>query len=102
MTVGSGWLRIKGDPYGRIVPFAEMQVGQTRIIDLEQEPKYRPWLKINGIGLPNYRSGWHRLENREKALVFLRPGNLAVYVPMSKGYALVVSPENPAEFMAAL
>lgn len=93
---------ITGDLYGRLLPMSALQVGLARIVDLDREPGYRPWIKTNGIGLPTYRSGWHRLRDWERALVFLTPGNLAVYVPTNLGYALLVAPDQPAAFLAAL
>ncbi len=51
---------------------------------------------INFIGLRA-----NGLKNREKALVFVRSGKLAVHVPTSRGDALLISPENSARFLAA-
>ena len=46
--------------------------------------------------------GWFRLKNGEKALVSLTDRHRAVYVPTSRGYALLVSPAEPDSFLAAL
>jgi hypothetical protein len=100
--VSAQGLAIKGDLYGRVIPWSTLQVASARLVDLDQEPQYRPWLKMNGAGLPGYHSGWFRLKSREKALVFLTRSNLAVYVPTNQGYAVLVSPERPSEFLAAV
>ena len=100
--VSAQGLAIKGDLYGRVIPWSALQVPSARVVDLDQEPQYRLWLKMNGAGLPGYHSGWFLLKDREKALVFLTRTNLAVYVPTTQGYAVLVSPERPWEFLAAL
>ncbi|MGP0064294.1 MAG: PH domain-containing protein [Isosphaeraceae bacterium] len=93
---------IKSDPYGRSIPMSKLQVRESRVVDLDQEPQMRPGLKINGIGLPNYHSGWHRLRCRETALVFLARSSRAVYIPTSAGHAILIGAERPDEFLAAL
>ena len=100
--VSAQGVRITGDLYGRFLPTGTLQVGLARVVDLDQEPGYRPWIKTNGIGLPWYRSGWHRLKDREQALVFLTRANVAVYVPTTQGFALLITPDRPAELLAAL
>jgi hypothetical protein len=100
--VSAQGLAIRGDLYGRVIPWSALQVASARLVDLDQEPQYRPWLKMNGAGLPGYHSGWFRLKNREKALVFFTRSKLAVYVPTNQGYVVLVSPERPSEFLAAI
>ncbi len=95
-------LRIKGDLYGRTIPFSALQLPLARIVDLDQERELRPWLKVNGVGLPSYRSGWFRLKDRERALLFLTDRHRAVYIPTNLGYSLLISPDQPVEFLAAL
>ena len=60
----------------------------------------RPWLKLNGIGLPGYHSGWHRLRCRRTALVFLSRSSRAVYVPTKRGHAVLIGVDRPDEFLA--
>jgi hypothetical protein len=55
-----------------------------------------------GTGLPGYQAGWFRLANGETALLYLTDRAKAVYVPTTNGYALILSPDNPERFMAAL
>ena len=83
--VSSRGLVIQGDPYGRSLPMVELQREGASVVDLEQEPRMRPWLKLNGIGIPGYRSGWHRLKGRETVLVFLSRSRRVVYIPTTRG-----------------
>jgi hypothetical protein len=100
--VSAGGLVIKGDPYGRTIPMANLQLQGARVVDLEQEPRIQPWLKLNGIGLPAYHSGWYRLRDRETALVFLSRSSRAVYLPTTRGHAVLIGADRPDEFLAAL
>ena len=54
------------------------------------------------MGLPGYMSGWFRLGNGEKALVFVTDASHAVYVPTLEGYSVIVSPADPEAFIASL
>jgi hypothetical protein len=75
---------------------------EIRRIDLATSPELAPRLRTLGTGLPGYQAGWFRLRNGEKALLYLTDRGRAVYVPTTAGYSVLVSPENPDEFVAAL
>lgn len=102
LEVSSQGLCIKGIVFRKMIPMSDLQVSLARIVDLDQEPSLRPWMKLYGIGLPGFRSGWFLLKERERALLVLSRSNLAVYVPTSRGYALLLSPERIEEFLTAL
>jgi hypothetical protein len=102
LEVSAQDLCIKGIVVRKTIPLSDLQVSFARIVDLDQEPSLRPFIKLYGIGLPAFRSGWFFLKSREKALLVLSGSRLAVYVPTSQGYALLLSPQQPEEFLAAL
>jgi hypothetical protein len=102
LEVSSQHLCIKGIVFRKTIPMSDLQVSLARIVDLDQEPNLRPCIKLYGIGLPGFRSGWFLLKERERALLVLSGSHLAVYVPTSQGYALLLSPERIEEFLAAL
>lgn len=60
-----------------------------------------PSFKIYGVNLPVYRSKWFRLKDREKAILALTSHH-AVYRLTTRRYALLVSPEQSEEFLAAV
>ena len=93
---------IRGSIYGRSVPRSELNLDQARAVDLEREPDLKPRLRTNGIGLPNYRVGWFRLRDRERALCFLTRTDRVLYLPTTQSYALLVSAENPDALLVAL
>lgn len=101
-TVSEEGLRIQGDLYGRAIPLSELRTGEARALDLDREPQLRPKRRTNGVGLPGYLSGWFRLQNREKALLFVTDRKKVVYIPTTEGYAVLLSVPEPERFLAAL
>jgi hypothetical protein len=95
-------LRIRGDLFGRLIPRSSLRVVDAQVVDLKKEPSRRPFLRTFGVGLPGYCSGWFRLNDRGKGLLFLTNPSLAVYLPTTEGYTLLVSPADPEAFLAAL
>jgi hypothetical protein len=72
------------------------------VVDIEQERTLRPRGKTIGTAIPGYRSGWFRLANGEKALLYLTDSRRVVYVPTRAGYSLLLSVDRPAEFVERL
>ncbi|MCC6444692.1 MAG: hypothetical protein IT210_14695 [Armatimonadetes bacterium] len=95
-------LRVRGDLYGRRVPLEALRSLEARRVNLESEAQYRPTLRTNGLGLPGYLSGWFRLKNGDKALLFLTDRTRAVYIPTARGYSLLLSVADPDGFLEAL
>lgn len=100
--IGPEGLRLRGDLYGRLIPKAELRTDLARRVDLTREDGLRPkWRRI-GTALPGYQSGWFRLRNGEKALLYLTDRTRAVYVPTTAGYVLLLSPADPDGFLSRL
>jgi hypothetical protein len=55
-----------------------------------------------GTALPNYQSGWFRLANGEKALLYLSQRDRALYIPTTAGYSILLSPTDPDRMLADL
>ena len=102
LEVSDRGLRIRGDLYGRFIPVASLRVGEARPLDTHAEPGYTPVSRTNGVGLPNYQSGWFRLANGSAALLFMTDWSRAVLVPTTEDFDLLVSPADPQAFLAAL
>jgi hypothetical protein len=100
--VSDGGLRIRGDMFGRLIPRSSLRVEDAQILDLKKQTEHRPILRTFGVGLPGYGSGWFRLKDRGKGLLFLTDHTHAVYVPTTDGYALLISPADPEGLIAAL
>jgi hypothetical protein len=95
-------LRLSGEFYGRFIPASELNLEQSRLVDLTREPNLMPTIRTFGTGLPGYSTGWFRLRNGTKALLYLTNRKQAVYVPTTAGYSVLVSPKDPAGFLAQL
>ena len=95
-------LRIRGDLYGRFIPVTALRTDQARRIDLAATPELTPQFRMMGTGLPGYRSGWFRLRNGDRALLYLTDQSRAVYIPTTDGYSVLLSPADPDAFLLAL
>lgn len=95
-------IKLVGDFWGREIPFSQLEVSDARILNLTGNSKYSPKRRTFGTGLPGYASGWFRLRNGEKALVYLTKRRDVAYVPTSDGYSLLLSVEEPEKFIKTL
>jgi hypothetical protein len=95
-------LALRGDWWGRELPRSALNASEARVVDLRKERALQPVARTFGTGLPGYGSGWFRLRNGEKALVYLTDRSRAVVVPTDLGYTLVLSPSDPEGLVAAL
>ena len=95
-------LRIRGDLYGRGVPARSLITSQATKIDLRYDRQHQPKWRNNGVAMPGYLSGWFRLRNGEKALLFVTDRQRVVYVPTRDRYSLLLSVQDPDRFLSAL
>lgn len=95
-------LRIRGDIYGRSIPRDRLLLEKARSVNLASDADVRPTMRTNGIGLPNYKSGWFRLKNGDKALAFITDGSRVAYIPTTDGYTLLASVPEPARLIDTL
>jgi hypothetical protein len=102
LDVSDRGVRVQGDIYGRFIPREALRVGQAKLLDLGTDPGYSPVARTNGIGLPDYQSGWFRLANGSSALLFVTDWSRAVLVPTTERFDLLVSPSDPQAFLVAL
>ena len=100
--ISNDGLRIRGDWYGRLIPASHLVGGTARRVDLAQSPELTPGRRTMGTGLPGYQAGWFRLRNGDRALVYLTDRSKAVYVQTTDGYGVMLSPQEPDKFLAAL
>lgn len=101
VLTGDG-LRLMGDLYGRFIRATDLRGGASRIVDLRREHELAPAQRTLGTALPGYRSGWFRLRNGEKALLYVTDQRRVVYVPTRLGYSVLLSVTEPDSLLAAL
>lgn len=84
-------IRIRGDLYGKTWPLATFHVDQARLIDLAQEPEFRPKWKLWGTSMAGYQSGTFRLHNGKSATLFLSAKDSVLVLPFRDGSILLLS-----------
>jgi hypothetical protein len=94
-------LRLHGDLYGRFIPASSLRGDAAHRIG-EMDTGLIPVSRRLGTALPGYLSGWFRLRDGEKALLYLTDRTKAVYVPTRSGYSLLLSVTDPDRFLARL
>ena len=92
---------IKSFLYGRKISINDVLLNEFRTINLKQNNEFNARIRTNGIGLPNFLSGWTRLNNGQKALVFLTNRENVLLMP-TKDFILLFSMENSEEFITKL
>ena len=95
-------LTVRGSIYGRTVPRSQLRLSEARIVDLASEPGLRPRIRTNGAGLPNYKVGWFRLSDHERALCFLTTTDSVLYLPTTENYALLISTADAPGLLRSL
>lgn len=88
--------------YSRTIPREKIEAEGVRAIDLNVEKAYQPKWKTNGSNLPGFYSGWFKLQNNEKALVFLTDRSSVVYVPTTDNYSVLMSVRDAGDMVEAI
>lgn len=94
-------LRLHGDIYGRLIPSNELRVNDAQRVDISSGP-YRPTMRVGGTAIPGYRSGWFRLANGNKALLYVTDPSKVVHVPTTAGYSVLLSVAETDQFVNRL
>jgi hypothetical protein len=101
-TVNEQGLRIGPGLYGRFIPKEDINTEGVRVVNLNTDKEYQPKLRTNGAGLPGYAAGWFKLQNKEKALLFVTDHSRVVYIPTNKDYVVLLSVREAEEFADVL
>jgi len=72
INIDNGLLTIKSLFFGKTVSVGDINLDGIRQLNLLIDKDYNLKIRTFGIGLPNYVVGWMRLNNGNKALVFLK------------------------------
>jgi hypothetical protein len=99
--IGNGFLTIKSLFYGKSISVEEIDVNGIRRLDLNNDRDYNIKIRTNGIGLPNYHVGWMKLNNGNKALVYLTDKTSVVLIP-TNDYDVLISTDDFAGITDAL
>jgi hypothetical protein len=88
-------------PYGRKIPLEHILADEARAINLNENKEYAVSIRTNGIGLPHFHSGWMRLNNGKKALVFITNKDNVLLMPV-KDYVVLFSMDKIEEFISGI
>jgi hypothetical protein len=95
-------LAIRGDLiYGRTIPIRDLDLDRAQVVDLNSS-EFRPVLRTNGTGLPGFQSGWFRLKNGDKALLFVGNRKQVTVIPVKEGYTLIINAGDAEKLLSAL
>lgn len=95
-------LVLVGDLWGRTIPRERLDLDAARVLDLRAEPDLQPSSRRMGSAIGGYASGWFRLRNGEKALLYLTDRRSVAYLPTHDGYSVLLSSHEPERLIAAL
>ena len=98
ISIKDGEVVINSFLYGRKIPIENILINEIKTINLNQDEEYGISVRTNGIGLPNYKSGWMRLKNGKKALVYLTNVEKVLLMP-TKDFVILFSMEKTEEFI---
>jgi hypothetical protein len=101
-TLTDQGLRIGPGLYGRTIPKDNIDAAGVRVIDLNLEKDYQPKWRTNGAGLPGFSEGWFKLQNKEKALLFVTDRSSVVYIPTTGNFSVMLSVPNAAEMVDSI
>ena len=95
-------LIIHGGMYGRTIPLSDLILEKALSVNLHEVPDLKLKSRRNGLALPGLKTGWFRLQNKEKALAFLTDPNQVAYIPTRNGFSLLFSLQEPDRFIHLL
>jgi hypothetical protein len=91
-------LRISPGIYSRFIPKEQIDTAGVKVVNLNTDSEYKPKWRTNGAGLPGYSAGWFKLQNKEKALLFVTDRTSVVYIPTTENYSVMLSVKDADEF----
>jgi len=101
ISISENDIVIRSFIYGRRIPISDVLLNEVQTMNLKQNNDFNVKVRTNGIGLPNFLSGWVRLNNGKRALVFLTNRENVLFMP-TKDFILLFSMERTEEFIAKL
>jgi len=101
ISIKNGEVVINSFLYGRKIPIENVLINEIKTINLNQDEEYGISVRTNGIGLPNYKSGWMRLKNGKRALVYLTNKEKVLLMP-TKDFVILFSMEKTEEFISKI
>jgi hypothetical protein len=100
--VSTEGLRLRGDFYGRLIPASDLRLKSARAVNLRTDVGLAPVVRTRGTAIGGYQAGWFRLQDGERALLYVTDQTHVAYVPTADGFAVLLSVADPDAFLASL
>jgi hypothetical protein len=80
-----------------------IDAGNIRIVDLTQDPEWRPTLRTNGFANAHYQSGWFRVAGGRTVRLYRAGGQRLVLIPpQGNGTFVLYQAKSPDDFVQEL
>ena len=93
INIDNGLLRIKSLFFWKIVSVEDINIDGIKQLNLKKDKNYNIRIRTFGIGLPNYCVGWMKLNNGNKALVYLKDRTNVILIP-TNAYDILISTDD--------
>jgi len=100
MQVADNQLTVSSGLYQVSLPMEQIERNSIRLRESDDKHYALKW-RTNGIGLPGLAIGWFT-SNASKVFAAITNTDKVVIIPTRAGYTILVSPENPEEFIRAI
>jgi hypothetical protein len=82
---------------------ASVNLPDIKIVDVKQDPEWRPDMRTGGFANPHYRSGWFRVKGGEKVRLYqANSSRLVLIPPKGNGTPVLYQAAEPEQFIAEL
>lgn len=102
VEVDAGGLEVVTMAYRDRVPLQDLQLDAARVIDLDEHPDRRPFLKTGGTALPGFRSGRFRSRGFQRLFVATAGGKRLLWLPTTRKHALLLQLKHPQALLERL
>ena len=102
VTIDTDNLHVNVPIYSRTIPLEYVDAEHSKVVDLNQSSEFKLSIRTNGLGVPGYQLGWFERTGGGRIYAVLTERSSVVYLPTTDGYALLLSIEEPDEFLKEL
>lgn len=95
-------LHLDGDRWGGPVALRDLDLMQARVLGSDDSRDWQPRWRSWGVHTPWLRSGWFRLRNGHRALLFVPDEYAWVLIPTTRDYVVIVAVPEAERWLADL
>lgn len=102
LGVDAGGIEVVSGLFRDRVALPDLALDEARVIDLDEHPEHKPFLKSGGIALPGFRSGWFRGRRLQRLFVATAGGRRVLWLPTTRKHALLLEVRQPQALLERL